>query len=62
MAETPCISSIQMNIDGQQTIYNIKDATARALLEALFSEELILEGGTAPIDDEINDENDFVIN
>ena len=61
MAETPCISSIKMNIDGQQTIYNIKDATARALLEALFSEELILEGGTAPIDDEINDENDFVI-
>jgi hypothetical protein len=43
-------------------MYNIKDATARALLEALFSEELILEGGTAPIDDEINNENDFVIN
>ena len=57
MAGTPCISSIQMNIDGQQTIYDIKDATARALLEALFSEEIILDGGTAPINNGINDQN-----
>ena len=48
MAENPCISSIEIS----KVAYEIKDAKARALLEALFSEEIVFDGGTAPINDE----------
>ena len=48
MAENPCISRIKIS----DKAYEIKDAEARALLEALFSEEIVFDGGTAPINDE----------
>ena len=39
----------KINVDG--TMHEVKDAEARALLEALFSEEIVFDGGTAPIND-----------
>ena len=48
MAENPCISRIEIS----DRAYEVKDAEARALLEALFSEEIVFDGGTAPINNE----------
>ena len=48
MAEKKCISSVKM-VDG--SVYEIKDAEARALLSSLFSEEIIIDCGGAPIDE-----------
>lgn len=47
--ETKYISSVKL-VDG--SVYDIKDAEARKALDNLFLEELILDGGTAPIDEE----------
>lgn len=54
MSERPQISTINMKVNGTDVIYDIKDAYARELLEALFSEEFLIDGGTAPINNEEN--------
>ena len=46
---TKYISSVKL--DG--SVYNIKDTEARNILNNLFLEEIILDGGTAPSDDNL---------
>ena len=47
MDEKQYISSVKM-ADG--SVYNIKDAEVREMLESLFSDEFIIDCGGAPID------------
>ena len=47
MDEKRYISGVKM-VDG--SVYNIKDAEAHELLESLFTEEIIIDCGGAPID------------
>jgi hypothetical protein len=49
MDETKYISSVKM-ADG--SIYNIKDAEFRAILTSLLEDEVIIDCGTAPIDED----------
>ena len=48
MDEIKYISSIKMVDD---SVYNIKDAEAQALLNRLFSEEIIIDCGGAPTEE-----------
>lgn len=50
MEEKQYISSVKF-VDG--TVYSIKDAEVRDLLKDLLSDELIIDCGGAPIDEEI---------
>lgn len=47
MDENKYISSVKM-VDG--SVYNIKDAEVREMLASLFSDEIIIDCGGAPID------------
>lgn len=49
MEEKKYISSVKL-VD--ESVYNIKDIEARELLRLLFEEEVIIDGGGAPIDAE----------
>jgi hypothetical protein len=44
------ISSVKIDLDSSKeaTVYQIKDAEARALLDKLFNSEIILDCGNAP--------------
>lgn len=50
MAEKKYISSVKIDVSSEEeaTVYEIKDAEARALLLSLFSEEIIIDCGGAP--------------
>ena len=48
MDEKQYVSSVKL-VDG--SVYNIKDAEARLILEHLFSDEIIIDCGGAPIDE-----------
>lgn len=54
MAEKKYISSVKIDVDPEQEpkVYVIKDAEARALLQSLFSDEIIIDCGGAPIENE----------
>lgn len=49
MDEKQYVSSVKL-VDG--SVYNIKDAEVREMLEGLLSEEIIIDCGGAPIDEE----------
>ena len=49
MDEKRYISSVKM-VDG--SVYSIKDAEAHELLNSLYSDEIIIDCGGAPIDEE----------
>lgn len=46
---TQYISSVKL-VDG--SVYNIKDAEVREMLASLFKDEIIIDCGGAPIDEE----------
>ena len=48
MDEKRYISSVKL-VDG--SVYNIKDAEVREMLESLFGDEFIIDCGGAPIDE-----------
>ena len=48
MDEKKYISSVKL-VDG--SVYNIKDAESREMLDSLFSDEIIIDCGGAPIDE-----------
>ena len=54
MAENKYISSVKIDVDPTEeaTVYEIKDAEARAILTSLFSDEIIIDCGGAPIENE----------
>ena len=49
MDEKKYISSVKL-VDG--SVYNIKDAEVREMLDGLLEEEIIIDCGGAPIDEE----------
>ena len=50
MDEKQCISSVKL-VDG--SVYNIKDAEVREMLASLFLNEIIIDCGGAPIDENV---------
>lgn len=49
MDEKQYVSSVKL-VDG--SVYNIKDAEVREMLAGLFKDEIIIDCGGAPIDEE----------